>query len=452
MQPLTLHESAPPQARVWCWLALAGLCLALLPSCASADATPDDDGTGDGGLGGSDSVGTTTGGLTHTTATLTTTSVTTAATSTASTTSGVGTQGATTGGGTDTSGTDTTGTTGFGFGFGNADASASSSSSSGSDTTTSNSTDGGTAGSDTTSSGTTGSGTTGGEPLPKFVGNITTGRNVDSNGRTFSTYWDQITPENAGKWGSVQSNAGSAFNWTALDAIYDYAQSAGIIFKQHTFVWGSQQPGGNIGESDVKNWMQEFCARYPNTPLIDVVNEPPPHTTPAYANSIGGGTNGDWQWIVNAFNWAHEACPNSLLILNDFNNIEWGDQNQHFIDIVKTIQNAGAPIDAVGAQAHGLSSNVSTETMKNLITKLHNDTGLPVYITEYDINQSDDQAQLGKFQEHLPFFLETEWIHGITIWGWIYGSTWVASSGLIRNDAPRPAMTWLMQELGRPQP
>ena len=198
--------------------------------------------------------------------------------------------------------------------------------------------------------------------------------------------------------------------------------------------------------------MHEFCARYPNTPLIDVVNEPPPHTTPAYDDSIGGGTNGNWQWIVNAFNWAHEACPNSILILNDYNNIEWSNDNQHFIDIVKTIQNAGAPIDAIGAQAHGLSSGVSTDTMKNLITKLHNDTGLPVYITEYDINQNDDQAQLSKFQEHMPFFLETEWIKGITVWGWIYGSTWVASSGLIRNGTPRPAMTWLMQELGREAP
>lgn len=444
-----------PRARPW--LALAGLCLACLPCCASGDDAPDYANPSDGGLGGSDSVGTTFGAPTSTTASTATTAGTTASSSSAVSTGGVTTQGTTTGagptggalGGTDSGGMETTGTSGFGFGFGNMGTTEDSSSNS--DTTTTTTTDGGSGGS-TSGSATTGSATTSGEPLPKFVGNITTGRNVDTNGRTFSTYWDQITPENAGKWGSVQSNAGSAFNWSTLDAIYDYAQSSGIIFKQHTFVWGSQQPGGNIGEADVKNWMQEFCARYPNTPLIDVVNEPPPHTTPAYDDSIGGGTNGNWQWIVNAFNWAREACPNSILILNDFNNIEWGDQNQHFIDIVKTIQSAGAPIDAVGAQAHGLSSGVSTDTMKNLITKLHNDTGLPVYITEYDINQGDDQAQLGKFQEHMPFFLETEWIHGITIWGWIYGSTWVASSGLIRNDTPRPAMTWLMQELGRPAP
>src|SRR5690606_6227020 len=110
---------------------------------------------------------------------------------------------------------------------------------------------GGTTGADTSTgagASTTSSGTTGAEPLPKFVGNITTGWNAsaDTNGRTFSTYWDQITPENAGKWGSVQSSASGGFNWAALDAVYDYAQNTGIIFKQHTFVWGSQQPSGNI--------------------------------------------------------------------------------------------------------------------------------------------------------------------------------------------------------------
>jgi endo-1,4-beta-xylanase len=289
-------------------------------------------------------------------------------------------------------------------------------------------------------------------PPPKFVGNITTGNSVDTNGLTFSDYWDQITPENAGKWGSVQREAGGAFNWAALDAIHDYTEQKGILFKEHTFVWGPQQPTGTLTEADVRTWMREFCTRYPRTRLIDVVNEPPPHTEPSYANAIGGGTNGDWQWIANAFTWARESCPNATLILNDYNNIEIGNQNQHFIDIVRAIQARGAPIDAVGAQAHGLSGANSPANMIALLTKLHDDTGLPVYITEYDINQNDDATQLNRFQQQFSFFLETEWIHGVTVWGWIFGRTWVASSGLIRNGAPRPAMTWLMDELGRPVP
>jgi len=206
----------------------------------------------------------------------------------------------------------------------------------------------------------------------------------------------------------------------------------------------------------VKSWMTEFCQKYPKTKLIDVVNEPPPHTEPKFANNIGGGTNGSWQWIINAFKWAREACgEDKILILNDYNNIEWTNDNQHFIDIVKTIQAAGAPIDAIGCQAHDLDpGKANTSTMKTLITKLHNDTGLPVYITEYDISTSDDNAQANIYKEQMPFFLETEWIKGVTIWGWIYGQTWslASESGLVRNGSPRPAMTYLMETLGRPVP
>ena len=289
-------------------------------------------------------------------------------------------------------------------------------------------------------------------PPPKFIGNITTGNSVDTNGLIFSDYWDQITPENAGKWGSVQRTADSELNWAALDAIYDYTEQKGIIFKEHTFVWGPQQPSGDLTQADVQNWMREFCTRYPNTRLIDVVNEPPPHTEPSYTEAIGGGTNGDWRWIANAFTWARESCPNATLILNDYNNIEVANQNQHFIDIVRAIQTLGAPIDAVGAQAHGLSRANSAANMIALLTKLHDDTGLPVYITEYDIDQADDAAQLDRFEQQFSFFLDTEWIRGVTVWGWILGRTWVPNSGLIRDGAARPAMVWLMDELGRPVP
>jgi endo-1,4-beta-xylanase len=291
--------------------------------------------------------------------------------------------------------------------------------------------------------------------LPFFVGNITTRNSIDTDGFEYSTYWDQITPENAGKWGNVQSNASSAYNWETLDAIYDYAQQNGIIFKEHAFVWGSQQPGGSLDETAVRNWMREFCARYPETSMIDVVNEPPPHTTPSYVNAIGGGTNGDWAWIANSFKWARESCPNAILILNDYNTIEWRNDANNMISIVKAIQEAGAPIDAVGAQAHDLDNgSVSFATVQSLMQDVHDQTGLPLYITEMDISTDNDQRQLELYQQYFPFFRDAGFVEGITIWGWIYGKTWASApqSGLIRDGAPRPAMTWLMEELGRPSP
>ena len=90
-------------------------------------------------------------------------------------------------------------------------------------------------------------------------------------------------------------------------------------------------------------------------------------------------------------------------------------------------------------------------TVQSLLAKLHDDTGLPVYITEMDISTSDDNAQLSTYQQYFPLFYDSSYVPGITIWGWIYGTTWnlAPDSGLVRNGSFRPAMTYLMEQLGR---
>jgi hypothetical protein len=71
----------------------------------------------------------------------------------------------------------------------------------------------------------------------KFLGNVL-GNNIPAN---FATYWNQVTPENASKWGSVESSR-DQMNWTTLDNYYNYAKTRGFKFKFHTLIWGSQYP------------------------------------------------------------------------------------------------------------------------------------------------------------------------------------------------------------------
>jgi len=288
----------------------------------------------------------------------------------------------------------------------------------------------------------------GGGAPPKFVGNISTRGSIRTG---FATYWNQFSPENEGKWGSVQPSQGT-FNWAALDREYAYAQTNNIIFKEHNFIWGAQQPSwvnNTNAQTAVQAWMTAFCQRYPNTKLIDVVNEPPPHTTPSYINGIGGTGASGYDWIANAFKWARAACPNAILILNDFNNIELAGDNTRTITIVNAIKAAGAPIDAVGAQGHGVS-RTATATVKGFIDKITQQTGLPVYLTEYDINVADDNQQKTIMQDQFTMFWNDPNVHGITIWGYIVGSTWETNSGLQQTDnTMRPAMSWLMGFLGR---
>src|SRR6186713_863169 len=67
----------------------------------------------------------------------------------------------------------------------------------------------------------------------KFLGNIISG----STPADFLTYWNQISPENDGKWGTVEP-AKNDMKWAGLDLAYNYAKSNNLPFKQHTFVWG----------------------------------------------------------------------------------------------------------------------------------------------------------------------------------------------------------------------
>ncbi|MBS3822171.1 MAG: endo-1,4-beta-xylanase, partial [Phycisphaerae bacterium] len=57
----------------------------------------------------------------------------------------------------------------------------------------------------------------------------------------FETLFTQITPENAGKWGSAEETRGR-INWAPLDKMYVWAERNDGLTKQHTFVWGQQQP------------------------------------------------------------------------------------------------------------------------------------------------------------------------------------------------------------------
>jgi endo-1,4-beta-xylanase len=279
----------------------------------------------------------------------------------------------------------------------------------------------------------------------KFVGNI------DARGRIradFMTYWNQFSAENAGKWDSVERTR-DQMNWSSIDTMYQYAKDHGVIFKQHTFVWGRQQPGwvANLSQSEqreeVEEWIRLYCERYPDTALIDVVNEPPPHTTPSYVAALGGAGVSGFDWIAQAFKWAHQYCPNAILILNDYNNIEYEADNARTIDIAKKIKNAGAPIHAVGAQAHD-ANRLATGTVKMYIDRIASQTGLPVYITEYDIPIADDNRQREVMQSQFTMFWENENVKGITLWGYIVGQTWVSNSGLMTTEGQmRPAMTWL---------
>jgi len=302
----------------------------------------------------------------------------------------------------------------------------------------------------TSSGGTSGAGGSTGTPgaIKKYFGNIDTSGQIRTD---FKTMWDQFSPENAGKWGSVQGGGQSSFSWSSLDAMYKYTQDNGILFKEHCFCWGSQQPSwvnNSNGPTAVKAWMKAFCDRYPKVAMIDVFNESL-HNSPAYKDGIGGTGTSGYDWLVNAFKWAREACPNAILLYNDYNTIEYANENSGVIKLVNAIKGAGGPIDGVGCQGHDVGK-VSASTVTNYVNNITSQTGLPVYITEMDVGEADDNTQMTKIKDVVTPLWANDQVKGITYWGYIVGSTWRSNTGLMTSSGTkRAALTWLMSFLGR---
>ena len=287
----------------------------------------------------------------------------------------------------------------------------------------------------------------------KFLGNITTGWNsdMDTDGFIFADYWNQVTPENATKWGSVEGDRQGKFNWGGADKAAKYAKEHGFPFKFHTLVWGSQYPNWMNNLSTEKQyeaiveWMDEAKKHYPDLPVIDVVNEAISSHAPApYQAARGGDGKTGYDWIIKAFQMAHERWPDAVLVYNDYNTFQWN--TDQFIDLVRTIRDAGAPVDAYGCQSHDLTG-CSANTLKASMKKLQDALKMPMYVTEYDIGTANDNDQLKDYKAQIPLLWEADYCAGVTLWGWIYGKTWTTdgNSGLIKNKKERPAMEWLRE-------
>ena len=287
----------------------------------------------------------------------------------------------------------------------------------------------------------------------KFLGNITTAYQIDYGNEKFYEMWNQITPENESKWDQIEGSARGKFNWTRVDNIINYAKDHNFPMKFHTLIWGSQYPRwmDNLSVEDqydaIVEWMDAIKERYPDLQMIDVVNEAVAGHAPApYKAALGGDGKTGYDWIIKAFEMAHERWPDAILIYNDYNTFQWN--TDQFIDLVTTIRNAGAPVDAYGCQAHDLSG-CSKSTLEASMKKLQNALKMPMYVTEYDIASTDDSYQKKYYSEQIPLMWEADYCAGVTLWGYIYGKTWTDNgkgySGIIKDGVDRPAMTWLRE-------
>jgi GH35 family endo-1,4-beta-xylanase len=309
---------------------------------------------------------------------------------------------------------------------------------------------------------------------------------------SFLQWFNEVTPENAGKWGSVAgATPTSAMRWTALDQAHTFAKTNGFKFNFHVLLWGNQQPTWmatlppDEQLAQIKNWFAAVAARYPDIDYLQVVNEatwdPPDGSVPKnqganfstsgnYVQALGGynGTDGTgYDWILNAFRLAREYFPHTKLMLNDVAITGMTAATDEYLKIINLLKRENL-IDRIGLQAHAFEfipgvTNAPTipghpyQPEDNMaVHKANLDrlaaTGIPIQLTELDLDGlpvgsvPGDAMQLAYYRNVLPTFWEHPGVEGVTLWGWRQPNHWRNAQNapiVLSNDTAKPAGAWL---------
>ena len=209
--------------------------------------------------------------------------------------------------------------------------------------------------------------------------------------------FNAVTPENCMKPESLQPHEGE-WNFKQADALVKFAEDNKMQIFGHTLVWDRQTPNWFFEDQGqpvsrekalerLKTHIQTVVGRYKGKIRgWDVVNE---------AAARGGNTTDDLQkcpwrkaigddYVVKAFQFAHEADPQAELQYNDFE-FETGTKHKNVMNIVKQLKDAGIPLKAVGIQGHYKLDRVPFDALEKTIDDIHA-LGLKAMITELDLD------------------------------------------------------------------
>ncbi|HHY85987.1 MAG TPA: endo-1,4-beta-xylanase [Verrucomicrobia bacterium] len=222
---------------------------------------------------------------------------------------------------------------------------------------------------------------------------------VESDVALVRQQFNQVTAENDMKWELIHPRPGpDGYDFAGADAFVEFGLKNNMYLVGHTLVWHAQTPAWVFAGTDASRASREellermrehihtVVGRYKGKVKVwDVVNE-------AIAD---GGTNilrrSPWleiigpDFIARAFQFAHEADPDAILRYNDYG-LENPAKRRKLIALIKSLQEQGVPVHAIGSQAH-VNAGTTFETMDRALTEMAT-LGLPIHITELDLNVS----------------------------------------------------------------
>ena len=230
-----------------------------------------------------------------------------------------------------------------------------------------------------------------------------------------------VTTDLAMKFDFLRPNA-TDFNFDSADEILRFADSHHLKLRGHTLVWNENAPewlkslSGREIERVFDAHLETMATRYQGRlHSWDVVNEPfwPGHEKP------GGYRDGPWfsamgaSYVPRAFRRVHALDKGVKLCLNEAHceiDNDWGRGiRPRLLQLVDDLLDAGAPLHAVGLQAHLQPQwSYDDDAFQNYLRDIAR-RGVEIYITEMDVNDegfpSDPVARDAKVAERYGAFL-----------------------------------------------
>ena len=207
-------------------------------------------------------------------------------------------------------------------------------------------------------------------------------------------HFNTITPENVLKWEVVHPKP-DTYDFTASDRFVEFGQKNNMFVVGHTLVWHNQTPkwvfegeGGKPVDKEtllkrMRDHIQTVVGRYKGRIKgWDVVNEAvvdDGSLKPSAWMKIVGE-----EYLVRAFQYAHEADPDVELYYNDFS-AENAPKRNGVIRLVKMLQENGINVAGIGMQGHYKMDWPSPGQVDSTIREF-SALGVKVMITEMDID------------------------------------------------------------------
>jgi len=270
--------------------------------------------------------------------------------------------------------------------------------------------------------------------------------------RILADEFSSLTPENDMKWAEVHPEPG-VYDFSGADAVVAFARANHQEVRGHTLLWHSQNP----------QWVIDASANWTCDEARDVLEDHIRTVVGRYADSVYEWDvaneifQDDWDaggvrlrteanpflkacaddpvaLIGDAFRWAHEADPDAVLFLNDYNAEGINNKTNAYYALAQELLADGVPLGGFGAQGH-LSLMYGFDDSIQANFERFAALGLKVAVTEADVRMplgedgEPDAAQIAlqaeRYDKMLQACLNVPACTSFTVWGFDDGRSWV---------------------------